>query len=101
MDISAKAADPNSQNGERESMLAIAKVSVLFGLFGQCSSAESLRDYALRDRLDATRVNKRRKPQNQNLTFLILNKYQNVDERFNEFVGIGPAIREGGRRAGG
>jgi hypothetical protein len=100
MDISAKAADPNSQNGERESMLAIAKLGVFSSLFRQCSSAGSLRDYALRDRLDATRVNKQRKPQNQNLNFLILQqelgRSQNVEERFNESVEIGPAIWEGG-----
>jgi hypothetical protein len=57
-----------------------------------------LKDYALRDRLDATPVNKR--PQNQSLTFLILQQEgrdsQNVEERFNEFAGIGPAMRAGG-----
>jgi hypothetical protein len=60
MDISAKAADPDSQNGERESMLAIAKVGIFFRLFRQ------------------------------------LWRSQNVEERFNESVEIGPAICEAG-----
>jgi hypothetical protein len=55
MEISAKAADPNGQNGERETVLAIAKVCGPVNLFRQYSSIEKLRAVTpLADYLDAS-----------------------------------------------
>jgi len=59
MEISAKAADPNGQNGERETMLAIAKVCRLVSSFGQYSSTQKLSAFTrLADSLDASGLNR-------------------------------------------
>jgi hypothetical protein len=54
MEVSAKAANPDSQNGERQAMLAIAKMGLLFNLVCQSASAANLTDLtSAADSLDA------------------------------------------------
>jgi hypothetical protein len=55
MQLSAKSADPDGQNGKRKSLFAIAKVSAVLGLFRHVVELESL-EYltSVENRLDAS-----------------------------------------------
>jgi hypothetical protein len=56
MDISAMMADPDRQNSERQTMLAIAKVGVFFGFSGQFSSRKDSKPYASHGAIGCMRV---------------------------------------------